>query len=241
MLPNGVPIQPQLGILPQNMAALNSLLTQLSNAPNHLLALQSNQLALQQLMGIGSQNNTQTLNVVPGQFFNMGQSSNPLNLFQPLSQNMFLPNLQYGMPNAMQNVNQHLSMQISNPPQVPHHNGPPFPNPIMGPDGIRQQINQSQQKLVSSATGANGIGRPAVTGQQLQENNTVTVNPHLHQAKVCPKIPSFACNNARIAIWVIQFRLSWRRTFLIKVFLFTLHKKRVVHFFFFLLCHYSSL
>lgn len=213
MLPNGVPIQPQMGIFPQNVAALNGLMSQLSNAPNHLLALQCNQLALQQLMGFGSQNNAQALNAVPGQFFNMGQSSNPLNMFQALTGNMFLPNSHFCMPNPMQNVNQLLSMQMSNSSQVPRHNGPLFPNPAMGSDGLRQQINQSQQKLICSEIGANGIGPLAVTSQQPQENNAATVNLHPDQAEASPGIVPSTCNKFQVAyilafVFSIQFILE---------------------------------
>ncbi|OWM87678.1 hypothetical protein CDL15_Pgr022791 [Punica granatum] len=197
MPPNGMQVQPQMGFYPQNAVALNGLMTQLSNAPNHLLHLQSNQLAMQQLMGFSSQNNAQALHAVPGQFFNMGQNANLLNLLRPLSGNMVLPNLQYSMPNAMLNVNQLLAMQMLNPAQVPHYNGPPCPNQAMGPDCLRQQINQSQQNFSSSTMGANGLGPLAVASQQLQENHAAIVNPHSDQAKGSPKFPSSLHNTSQ--------------------------------------------
>ncbi|KAK4798217.1 hypothetical protein SAY86_030543 [Trapa natans] len=201
MFANGMPIQHQMGIFPQNVAAINGLISQMSNNPNNLLSLHSNQVALQHLMGFAPQNNMQTLNALPGQFFNMGQSPNPLNLLQTLNGNMLLPNSQFCMPNsqfcmpnAMQNANQLLSMQMSNPPQVPHYNGPRFPSPPMNSDCLRQQINQSSQTLVSSGTQVHGVGPVSINNQQPQENNAATVNFRPDQASAAPGIPPSPAN-----------------------------------------------
>jgi len=121
------------------------------NGPTHLLPFQNTHLGMthlgsqpgQSLLGIGPQNSVCNRNTVAGflghgQFSNLAQNANQVNVSQPpfvhnfpnlpqqLNQNMVLPNGQYGFPNMFQNMNQLVPLQMPTSSQVGPYGIPPY-------------------------------------------------------------------------------------------------------------------
>lgn len=121
------------------------------NGPSHLLPLQNNHLGMTRLgsqpgqshLGLGPQNSVCNMNTVAGflgngQFCNLAQNANQVNVSQPpfvhnfpnlpqqLNQNMVLPNGQYGFPNMFQNMNQLVPLQMPTSSQVGPYGIPPY-------------------------------------------------------------------------------------------------------------------
>lgn len=196
------------------------------NAANHLLPLQNNHMHLphmglvgpqqgQSLVGLGPQNSVgnagyNAMFPLQGQVmqnaaqFNLSQlqgqilAQGILNMLQQpnMNMNMNMPNGQFCAAYPVQNMNQQLPMQVSNPPQVVPYGMHPGPHPMFG---FPNQVPQAMVPQNPMFPGNHQLGlvpgnhvRPQVdqndknpfSPQQLQgNNNSASLNPnsvHLH-------------------------------------------------------------
>ncbi|XP_061358420.1 uncharacterized protein LOC133302629 isoform X2 [Gastrolobium bilobum] len=201
------------------------------NAANNLLHLQNNQLHLPHMGlagpqhgqshvgGLGPQNSVGNANYNPmfpvqGQVMqnaaqiNLSQqilAQSILNMLQQPNMNMNIPNGQFCNPYAVQNMNQQLPMQMSNPSHVGPYGMHPgsqpmfgFPNqvpqammvpqnpifsanPQMGHvpgNQVRPQNDPNEKNLVPPTANTNAFASSPFSSQQLQGNSSASLNPN---------------------------------------------------------------
>ncbi|XP_050281060.1 uncharacterized protein LOC126721962 [Quercus robur] len=144
-------------------------------------------------VGFSAQNNVSNMNPVQGfpvngQFCNMAQNPNQVNVSQPafvhnmqssnqqLNQNMGFPNGQFCMPNMLQNMNQFMpTLQMPNSSQVVSY-GIPFCPPYMGVpnQAPRATVPQNPTFFANSQF---GLGHCNQVRQQVNQNQQNLVPP----------------------------------------------------------------
>ena len=171
------------------------------NAPPHLLPFQNSHMGMPHLgsqpaqshMGFGPQNSVSNMTPVPGfpsngQFCNMAQNPNQVNVSQPpfvhnmqnsaqqFNQNMGFQNGRFCMPNMLQNMNQFMPFQMPNSSQVVSYGVPICPPYMMG------VMNQAPRATVPQnptffANPRFGVGHCNQVGQQVNQAQQNAVPP----------------------------------------------------------------
>jgi hypothetical protein len=164
------------------------------NGPSHLLSLQNTHIGMSRMgsqtgqshLGLGPHNSVSNMNTVAGfpgngQFCNLAQNGNQVNVSQPpfvhnfpnlpqqLNQNMVLPNGQYGFPNMFQNMSQLVPMQMPISSQAGPYGIPPY---LMG--GLNQPpqatVPQNPTFLANLPFGLVHCNQVGQQGKQNQQN-----------------------------------------------------------------------